>query len=170
MSRLVSTMLPVKKRLVGTTHLEVRISNPADRSRTFKQVLIVDTGAYHTIAPARLLRRIGVEPYAKERFGLADGRTVVREIGAAFFEVQGRVGVGAVIFGKRSDAALLGVTTLENLGLTIEPLRHVVRPARLMLLGACPRGMRRVARAARAVTGRRSRARVRPGRARRRRG
>ena len=148
MGRLVSTLLLNKKRLVGTTHLEVRLSNPADRSRGFKHVLIVDTGAYHTIAPGRLLREIGVEPYAKERFGLADGRTVVREVGAAFFEIENRVGVAAVIFGKRGDAPLLGVTTLESLGLTIEPLRHVVRPARLMLLGVHTRRPRRLARAA----------------------
>ena len=141
-------MLLRKKRLVGTTHLEVRISNPAERSRGFKQVLIVDTGAYYTIAPARLLREIGIEPYTRERFGLADGRTVVREVRAAFFEIERRVGVAAVILGKRGDAPLLGVTTLENLGLTIEPLRHVVRPARLMLLGIHARGSRRLAPAA----------------------
>ena len=78
MRPLVSTLLLEKKRLTGTTHLEIRISNPADRGRGFKQVLIIDTGAYHTVAPAHLLRKIG----------------------------------------------------------TIEPLRRVVRPARLMLLGA----------------------------------
>jgi aspartyl protease family protein len=144
----VTTVLFEKKRLVGTTHVEVRISNPTDRSRGFKQVLIVDTGAYYTIAPARVLREIGIEPYARERFGLADGRAVVREVGAAFFEIEGRVGVAAVIFGKRGDAPLLGVTTLENLGLTIEPLRHVVRPARLMLLGVHGRRARRLAPAA----------------------
>jgi hypothetical protein len=35
-----------------------------------------------------------------------------------------------VIFGRRGDAALLGVVALEELGLTLDPLRRRLRPLR----------------------------------------
>jgi len=38
-----------------------------------------------------------------------------------------------VIFGRRGDASLLGVVTLEALGLRLDPLRRQLRPLRLMI-------------------------------------
>jgi hypothetical protein len=38
-----------------------------------------------------------------------------------------------VVFGRRGDASLLGVMTLEALGLQLDPLRRRLRPLRLMI-------------------------------------
>jgi predicted aspartyl protease len=142
MAHLVSTMLPVHRRIVGVTHLTVRISNPADRRRGFAQKLIVDSGAVYTIVPQQLLRQIGIEPDRVMTFDLADGRRIKREVGGAYYEIRDARAPAPVIFGKRTDAPLLGVVTLEALGFTLDPLRHALRPMRLVLLPLQERGAR----------------------------
>ena len=68
-----------------------------------------------------------------QTFDLADGTEVERAVGSAEFEVAGRRGASTVIFGKRGDACLLGVVTLEELGMVLDPLRRRLRPMRLRL-------------------------------------
>jgi clan AA aspartic protease len=134
MRALASTLQLAHRRRVGTTHLDLRISNPADPSRRFERRLIVDSGAVYTIVPGPLLREIGIEPDRVQRFELADGRVVTREVGSAVYELRKLRAAAPVIFGKRTDVSLLGVVTLEALGLTIDPLRRKLRAMRPMLL------------------------------------
>jgi hypothetical protein len=54
-------------------------------------------------------------------------------VGDVRYEVGDRSGAAPVIFGRRSDASLLGVVTLEALGLRLDPLRRRLRPLRLMI-------------------------------------
>ncbi|MBS7629139.1 hypothetical protein KEJ23_04095 [Candidatus Bathyarchaeota archaeon] len=39
-----------------------------------------------------------------------------------------------VIFGEKEDTPLLGVTTLEELGLEVDPVTKQLKPAALLLL------------------------------------
>jgi len=142
MPRLASTIQLAHRRRVGTTHVDLRLSNPADSSQGFEHRLIVDSGAVYTIVPAKLLREIGIEPDRLQRFELADGRSVTREVGSAVYELGKLRAATPVVFGKRGDASLLGVVTLEALGLTIDPLRRELRTLRPMLLAFRARGIR----------------------------
>jgi clan AA aspartic protease len=118
---------------MGTTLVSVRVSNVADPDRHADVDMIVDSGAIYSVLPERVLRGIGVEPRARERFGLADGRQIKRDVGHALFEIDGRSGPSTVVFGRRSDACLLGIVTLEELGLRLDPLKRRLRPIRLMI-------------------------------------
>ena len=40
---------------------------------------------------------------------------------------------GPVFLGERNDAALLGVLTLEGMGLVLNPFERTLKPMRLML-------------------------------------
>jgi hypothetical protein len=40
-----------------------------------------------------------------------------------------------VIFGEKDDAALLGIVSLEDLGLMLYPLKRVLRPLPMVLGG-----------------------------------
>ena len=44
-----------------------------------------------------------------------------------------RVGGADAIFGEDEDSTLLGVTTLEALGLSLDPIRRQLRPVPLIL-------------------------------------
>ena len=80
-----------------------------------------------------MLRSIGIEPTGRETFGLADGRSIRRDTGWALFELQGTEAPSRVIFGARGDAALLGMVTLEELALSLDPVKRKLRPLRLMI-------------------------------------
>jgi clan AA aspartic protease len=118
---------------MGTTGIRVRVVNLADPSRTAEVDMVVDSGAIYSLVPARVLHAIGVEPRETQVFGLANGDTVRREIGDVRYEIGERSGASPVIFGRRGDASLLGVVTLEALGLQLDPLRRRLRPLRLMI-------------------------------------
>lgn len=134
MAALASTMLPTKKFPVGITHLTLRISNPRAPSRGFDHELVVDTGALYSILPGTLLADIGIEPDRSQTFELADGRRVQREVGGALYELKGIRSPAPVVFGKRTDASVLGAVTLEALGFALDPLRHAIRPIKRLLL------------------------------------
>jgi predicted aspartyl protease len=118
---------------MGITHVRVRVVNLTNPKRFAELEMAVDSGAIYSVVPGRLLRQIGVSPGAMETFGLADGGTVRRRIGDLRYEIGNRGGAAPVIFGRRGDAALLGVVTLEANGLRLDPHRREQRPLRLMI-------------------------------------
>ena len=118
---------------MGMTEVRVRVVNLVDASRFAEVDLVVDSGAIYSVVPAGVLRRIGVEPREVQTFGLAHGESVRRSVGDVRYEVGERTGAAPVIFGRRGDASLLGVVTLEALGLRLDPLRRLLRPLRLMI-------------------------------------
>ena len=60
---------------------------------------------------------------------MADATKIQRKVGDAYFEIDGHRGPAPVIFGEKGDESLLGVTTLESLGLVLDPLlmKHTAR-------------------------------------------
>jgi clan AA aspartic protease len=118
---------------MGTTEVRVRIESLTDPTRVADVDMVVDSGAIYSVVPGEVLRRIGVEPRATHEFGLADGKTVRRAVGDVRYEIDGASGAAPVIFGRRGDASLLGVVTLEALGLSLDPLRRRLRPLKLMI-------------------------------------
>jgi predicted aspartyl protease len=120
-------------RRMGTTIVRARLANVMERQRATEVEMVVDSGAIYSVVPAASLRSIGIEPERTESFGLADGRSVKRRVGHAVFEIEGREGISKVIFGRPDDASLLGMVTLEMLGLSLDPLKRKLRPLKLMI-------------------------------------
>jgi predicted aspartyl protease len=118
---------------MGFTELSVRIAKPGDPGRVEALEMLVDSGAMYSVVPAVVLARLGIEPDRRERFRLADGTSLRRDVGSAFFEIAGRRGASPVIFGRRHDSVLLGVVTLESLGLMLDPIRRRLKPLPLRL-------------------------------------
>jgi predicted aspartyl protease len=118
---------------MGMITADARVGNVADPDRTIDVVFTVDSGAIYSVVPVQVLRSIGIEPEERETFWLADGRKVRRDVGWALFEIQGRRAPSRVVFGRRGDACLLGMVTLEELGLSLDPLKRRLRPLRLLI-------------------------------------
>lgn len=118
---------------MGMTEVPVRVVNLLDPHRFTDVDMVVDSGAIFSVVPARVLRGIGIAPRETQVFGLADGTSVRRELGDVRYEIGERSGAAPVIFGRRGDAPLLGVVTLEALGLQLDPLRRRLRPLRLLI-------------------------------------
>jgi len=89
---------------------------------------VVDTGSTYTLVPRSLLQRLGVEVQERRPFLLADEREVEYDVGHAQVRLEERRGFTVVIFGDEGAAPLLGAVTLEEFGLSVDPVRQRLVP------------------------------------------
>ena len=66
-------------------------------------------------------------------FTLADGTTVERSVSEAYVILPQGEAHTPVILGEEGDEALLGVVTLEILGLVFNPFSRTLHPMRMLL-------------------------------------
>ncbi len=99
--------------------------------KSFSGEFLVDSGATYTVVPETVLKKLGVKPQREEKFSLADGRIIKRKVGSVMYEYQGIESAAPVLFGEKGDNLLLGVFTLEALGLTLDPLKRKLYKAML---------------------------------------
>ena len=123
---------------VGITTQKLIVKERRAARRKAQVRLLVDSGAVYSLVPAKILKRLGIRPHRKVDFALADGRTVSRKVGDAYFEHLGTGGAAPVIFGEEGDEPLLGATTLESLGLVLDPFKRRLIPMRMLLARARP--------------------------------
>jgi predicted aspartyl protease len=123
---------------VGITYVTVEVGNPSDASKVLSVEFMVDSGAIYTVAPASVLDELGITPLSESTFWLANGEKIVRKRGGALFRYEDKVGVADVIFGEEGDSNLLGATTLESLGLALDPFKRELKPMQLIIGGFRP--------------------------------
>lgn len=94
---------------------------------------LVDTGATNTMLPSSLLRGLSIEPVESRFARVADGRRFELQTAWARFFIQGRNAVARVSFGLAGEY-LMGATTLEDLGMVVDPVdqRLIVQDDLLM--------------------------------------
>ena len=119
--------------VMGTFEWPLRIAGSSSE-RSVEIEATVDTGAFYTMVPARLLREIGVERSDKRRMRLADGRVVDADIGEARVTVNGKSVTTQVVFGEDDAPSLLGAYTLEGLALAVDPVDQRLIPCGLLPL------------------------------------
>lgn len=120
--------------LMGYVKVAVRIYNPADRSKFVHLDLLADTGAIYTAIPASLLKKINVKPTSTRRFKLANGKVERYPTGEAYVEVAGEGATSIIAFLPEGSVPRLGVTTMELLGLQVDPTTGELKPLELLLL------------------------------------
>lgn len=81
---------------------------------------LVDTGSEFSWIPAGVLEERGIGRQRQQRFRLADGRVIVRDVGFAIVHVAGTSIADLVVFAEPTDATLIGVHTIEGLNLRID--------------------------------------------------
>ena len=118
---------------MGLTH-KMLLVKESWRAKEGREVeFLIDSGAVHSVVPGAVLPGLGIEAYKTLKFVLADGAIIERQVGDAYFEYNGEGGAAPVVFGEVGDEALLGSTTLESLGLVLNPFKRELYPMRLML-------------------------------------
>ncbi len=118
---------------MGITHALLKVKQSYRAKESIKVKFIVDSGAVYSLIPSKELKKINIKPHREMKFVLADGTELKRKVGDAYFEWRGEGGAAPVIFGEEGDEALLGSTTLESLGLVLNPFKRELTPMRLML-------------------------------------
>jgi clan AA aspartic protease len=113
---------------MGITYVWVKVANPLKPRLSARIKMLVDSGAAYSMVPRTVLEKLGIKPRTKRSFLLADGTDVERRLSEARFEFQNESATSPVIFGEANDAALLGMVTLETLGLILDPFHRQLRP------------------------------------------
>ncbi len=106
---------------MGITRVDIKVSriDKPDVSRAIRDV-VVDTGATVSAIPLKVARQLGIEFPVKRKFTLATGRTVIRRVGSAWIEIDGRKTSDDIITITRGTP-LLSVRALEGLGFEVDP-------------------------------------------------
>lgn len=93
----------------------------------------MDTGASNTLVPRSILTHLGVVPEEEWPFVMADGREVAYQVAEARIRIDGRIHTTTVVFGPEDVEPLLGVITLEEFRLGVDPVgqRLIPVPGRL---------------------------------------
>ena len=118
---------------MGLTHQRLTVKASRKSRKAITVDFLIDSGAVYSLVPGKRLKSIGIRPYKKLDFTLADGSVVTRQVGDAYFEYRGDGGAAPVIFGENGDQPLLGATTLESLGLVLNPFDRELHPMKLIL-------------------------------------
>ena len=118
---------------MGLTNQRLVVKESRRARRKVPVSFLIDSGAVHSLVPGPILRKLGIRPRRRVAFALADGRTITRKVGDAYFEFQGEGGAAPVIFGEKGDEPLLGATTLGSIGLVLDPFKRRLLPMRMLL-------------------------------------
>ena len=117
---------------VGIFSMPLTVYSP-DRTELRDLDGVVDTGAIHSIIPARILEALDIPIYESQPYRLADGSIVQLPIGSTPVGLEGRVLAVPVLFGADPRQVLIGATTLEIFGYAADPGNQRLIPATLTL-------------------------------------
>lgn len=116
---------------MGITYVEGTVRGPGGREQQVS--FLVDSGATYTLLPHVAWQAIELVPQRKVAFTLADGTVVERDVSECHLTLPQGAAHSPVILGEPDDEPLLGVVTLEILGLVFNPFTRTLHPMRMML-------------------------------------
>ncbi|TMB44367.1 MAG: aspartyl protease [Deltaproteobacteria bacterium] len=123
---------------MGMTYLSAKLTRPDGRGPGVRLRFVVDSGALYSVLPERAWKRLGLRPTRSAEFTLADGTVIERRVSRCTFAIAGVAETSPAVLGEAKDVAILGVVTLETLGLMLNPLTREVLPMKLMLATSAP--------------------------------
>jgi clan AA aspartic protease len=112
---------------VGLTHVNVTLRVPGSANGAYEAVFLVDTGATDSMAPSSELLKAGIQPVGRASYELADGSAYEYAFGLAQIEFLGEITAGRIIFGPEGVEPLLGVTSLESVGISVDPTTQTLK-------------------------------------------
>ena len=116
---------------MGITYIDGTARGPSGEGAKVR--FLIDSGATYSLLPETVWRSMGLEPTREMTFTLADGTRVERQISSCYLVLPQGEDYTPVILGEPGDEALLGVVTLEILGLVFNPVCRTLHPMRMML-------------------------------------
>ena len=116
---------------MGTLKVTIGVGDP--QGRQFEELdVTVDTGSTYTAVPRAMLQRLGIPVERSLPSETADGRIVPVDVGEATIRLQGLQFHTSVIFAEENEPSLLGVVSLEQAALAVDPLAGRLIPTNLL--------------------------------------
>lgn len=116
---------------MGITYIDGILTGSNGVQRTVR--FLVDNGATYSLLPHDDWKFLGLTSKRNATFTLADGTPIERNISECHIQLPQGDGHTPVVLGEPGDEALLGVVTLEILGLVLNPFDRTLRPMRMLL-------------------------------------
>ena len=114
----------LRRNTMGTVKLTIGVGGP--QGREFEELEVtVDTGSTYTAVPRDMLQRLGVLVERSLPSETADGRIVPVDVAHATIRLEGLEFPTPVIFAEENEPSLLGVVSLEQAALAVDPLEGV---------------------------------------------
>lgn len=107
--------------------ITLAVAHPGAPERAQPLNCALDRVTVYTVVPASILAALGIEPHSTREFFLASGGSLVRSLGTAALEYEGRRGDSVVVFGEEGDPTAAGVATLQLLGLLYDPSQRLLK-------------------------------------------
>ena len=117
---------------MGITYIDGVVTGPNGKQATVR--FLVDTGVTYTLLPAAESLLLALVPKRTLAFTLANGSTIERKVSECHIALPQGDGHSPVILGEPGDEPLLGVVTLEILGLVLNPFNRTRQPMRMLLV------------------------------------
>ncbi len=117
---------------MSITYIEGRVRGPTGKEARVR--FLIDSGATYSLLPEGIWKAIELTPKREFDFTLADGTVVRRKVSECYIVLPQGEGHTPVILGEPGDdEALLGVVTLEIMGLVFNPFSRTLHPMRMLL-------------------------------------
>ncbi len=123
---------------MGTFSVKFLLKNPLRPEKQIQLEGLVDTGALFTQVPQDLVSQLGITAAGTRAVHYADGTKDVVPVAKADISVNGVETATMVLCGKPNSLILLGATTLETLGLGVDPIHKRLIPIEAPMASAPP--------------------------------
>ena len=115
---------------MGISNVTIAVANV--HGQTFENVdVTVDTACDYTTLPTEMLQRLAVAVSGIAISEMADGLQVPSDTGWARVRLEGREVYTPVIFAQEGEESLLGVVTLKEARLGVDPTNKRLIPVNL---------------------------------------
>ena len=115
---------------MSTFAVEATLIHPEHRERTVTTDFLVDTGAFHSLLPAEVVERLGLETQEDVEGILANGKPVVYKLGEVRIRLDSRERTTTFLAGPPGCSSRLGSVTLGTFALAADPRHQRLVPAR----------------------------------------
>lgn len=120
-----------RRNILGTVTVTIQVGD--HHGNRFEELdIVVDTGSTYTAVPRATLERLGVPVERSLPSETADGRIIPVDVGETTIRLEGLQFHTPVIFAEANEPSLLGVVTLEQAALAIDPVAGRLAPTRLL--------------------------------------
>jgi predicted aspartyl protease len=124
---------------MGSFKAKLRLWNPGAPETVEEVVVMVDTGAAFSWIHRERLERLGPEFLRRIGFRAIDGSIIERDTVAVWVGSDGFRAPDIVVVAEPSDMEVIGVHTIEGLGMAADPVQKKLIPSVMPALAASGR-------------------------------
>jgi len=110
------------------------VANPSDHSLRVELEFVVDAGVIYTVISKSVAEGLRLNETGRRKFKIANGDVVEYPVSEAYIIVNGEGVTSVVAIADEKTPVLLGVTTLELMGLRVDPVTGKLTPLELMIM------------------------------------